>query len=173
MRGTRAATVAWENIFRAKSKLTLLTEQVTGGLGTGAKLIVVHRNEMGSLYKLVERHYFLDGMPLRQDVDLKGEKLTGEKELVIFDGPIVEGSHTLTVNMVYRGNGGGLFSYMNGFVFRLRDNYTFTCEQGKISTVIAAGYEKGDFTTEITDRPTLKFKTNVVADRKLDEKSPE
>lgn len=154
-----------ERIHQSKAKLTLLTEAVTGGLGAGAKLVVRHKNDMGGAFLLVRRDYFLDGTPLRQDIDESGAKLTDERDLVIFDGPIVEGSHSLVVNLIYKGNGTGVFSYLDGYTFKLRDSLTFTAEQGKVTTIDAVGFEQGDFTTQLLERPAIRFDTAVVADK--------
>lgn len=156
-----------ERIWRAKAKLTLLTEQVTGGLGSGASAVIVHQNEMGSAFLLTEAHYFLDGAAIWQDSDENGSRLTGERERLLFDGNLVEGSHTLTVNLVYRGNGNGVFSYLDGYTFRLQKSVNFTAEAGKVVTIRAIGFEDGDFfTTQMTDRPAIKFRQNIDQDQR-------
>lgn len=156
-----------ERIWRAKAKLTLLTEQVTGGLGSGASAVIVHQNTMGSAFLLTEAHYFLDGAAIWQDSDETGNRLTGERERLLFDGNLVEGSHTLTVNLVYRGNGTGVFSYLDGYTFRLQNSVNFTAEAGKVVTIRAIGYEDGDFfTTQMTDRPAIKFRQNIDQDQR-------
>ena len=158
-----------ESIFRSKAKLMMLTEQVTGGLSTSAKLLLVHEDQMGAGFRLVQRHFFLDGMPLHQDTDETGERFQNEGEIIIFDGPIVEGTHTLTVSLVYRGEGSGLFSYLEGYNFQLKDSFTFTTEQGKITTNKVVGFEQGDFTTNFLERPAIRMDTEVLDDRVEDD----
>lgn len=155
-----------EQIFRSKAKLTLLTEQVTGGLGTGASAVIVHDNAMGGNFLLTEAHYFLDGAPIWQDTDEGGTRLTELKERQLFDGNLVEGSHTLTVQLVYKGNGSGVFSYLSGYTFRLKNALTFDAEPGKVITIRSVGYEKGNFTTELTDRPAVRFDTQVAEEQR-------
>jgi hypothetical protein len=150
-----------EQIFRSKAKLTLLTEQVTGGVGTGASAVIVHENQMGANFQLIEAHYFLDGAPIWQDTDEEGVRLTEQTERQLFDGNLVEGSHTLNVRLVYRGNGSGVFSYLSGYTFRLKNSITFKAEPGKVVTIRSVGYEKGNFTTEMTERPDIKFEQNI------------
>ena len=158
-----------ESIFRSKAKLMMLTEQVTGGLSTSAKLLLLHENQMGSGFALVQRHFFLDGMPLHQDADDTGERFKDEGEIIIFDGPIIEGTHTLTVSLVYRGEGSGLFSYLDGYAFHLKDSFTFTTEQGKITTNKVVGFEKGDFTTSYLERPAIRLDSEIIDDRVEDD----
>ena len=160
-----------EQIFRSKAKLTLLTEQVTGGLGTGASAVIVHDNQMGGNFMLTEAHYFLDGAPIWQDTDENGSRLTELKERQLFDGNLVEGSHTLTVQLVYKGNGSGVFSYLSGYTFRLKNALTFDAEPGKVITIRSVGFEQGNFTTELTDRPAVRFDTQVAEDQRAKAKA--
>jgi hypothetical protein len=153
-----------EQIFRSKAKLTLLTEQVQGGTGAGARIVVNHKNMMGANFLLVEVDYFLDGTPLWQEVDEKGAKLSAMKEHPLWDGNIIEGSHTLTVELKYRGNGTGVFQYLQGYAWTLKDSVSFTAEPAKLLTIDVVAFEKGNFTTEMTERPGIRFDQNVRAD---------
>lgn len=153
-----------EQIFRSKAKLTLLTEQVQGGSGAGARIVITHKNQMGPNFLLVEVDYFLDGTPLWQEVDETGTKLTPKKEYPLWDGNIIEGSHTLTVELKYKGNGTGAFQYLAGYQWKLKDALTFTAEPGKLVSIDVVGFEQGTFTTEMTDRPRIRFDQNVQND---------
>jgi hypothetical protein len=153
-----------EQIFRSKAKLTLLTEQVQGGSSAGSRIVITHKNQMGPNFLLVEVDYFLDGTPLWQEVDESGAKLTPKKEYPLWDGSIVDGAHTLTVELKYKGNGTGAFKYLEGYVWKLKDALTFTAESGKVIAVDVVGYEQGNFTTELTERPKVRFDQNVQAD---------
>jgi flagellar basal body-associated protein FliL len=168
-----------ERIFRSKAKLTLLTEQVTGGAGTGASAVIAHKWEMGGAFRLSEVHYFIDGAPIWQDVDEGGKRLSKLKRKQLFDGNLVEGSHTLSVKLVLRGNGSGVFSYIDDFSWTIQDKYTFTAEPGKVHAITVVAYEKGNFTTDLKDKPSLRFDVDVQVDTKkakgkneADEKTP-
>ena len=67
------------------------------------------------------------------------------------------GNHLVSVVMVYRGNGYGIFSYLNGYVFTLRSSYTFRAEEGKQVRLKVVGFEKGGMTTDLKDRPAIRF----------------
>lgn len=153
-----------EQIFRSKAKLTLLTEQVQGGSNAGSRLVISHKNQMSDAFLLVEVDYFLDGTPLWQEVDETGRKLTVKKEYALWDGPIVDGPHTLTVELSYKGNGTGAFKYLAGYEWKLKDAITFTAEPGKLVIIDAVAFEQGTFTTEMKDRPRIRFDKNVKAD---------
>jgi hypothetical protein len=153
-----------EQIFRSKAKLTLLTEQVQGGSAAGSRIVITHKNQMGGNFLLVEVDYFLDGTPLWQEVDDSGQKLTPKKEFSLWDGNIVDGAHTLTVELKYKGNGSGAFQYLSGYQWKLKDAITFTAEAGKLVTIDVVGFEQGGFATEMTERPRIRFDKNVQAD---------
>jgi hypothetical protein len=162
-----------EKIHRSKAKLDLLNDALVGGATTGSKLVVIHKNQMGANFLLTEVSYFLDGQPLWQEVDETGRKLTEMREHTVQDGSIVQGSHTLTVRLVYKGDGNGVFKYLAGYTWRLKDSITFNSEPGKVLTISTVGYEQGNFTTEMTERPKIRFDSNVASDTRAHPKSAE
>lgn len=149
-----------EKIFRSKTRLAILKESVLSSSIAGAEARLVHKNEMGSGFRLEKVSYSLDGQPLLSLVDKDGD-LSDKEEIEIFNGPIVPGNHTLSVVMVYRGHGFGIFSYLRGYVFNLRSSHTFRSEEGKMLEVDTIGYEKGGITTDLKDRPDIRFETKL------------
>ncbi len=146
-----------EKIFRTKARLLLLQETVLGGdLSSGARAVIYHRNEMGAQFVLESVAYALDGAPIFTKVDTAGD-LDKREEFEIFNGRIVPGNHQIAVRMVYRGHGYGIFSYLEGYKFKLQNNQTFNAEAGKVTTVKVAGYEKGGITADIKDKPAIRF----------------
>src|SRR6478672_1351281 len=100
-----------EQVFRSKARLNLLKETVLHGVIAGARAIIMHRNEMGSMYTPIRYTYALDGAEIFSRADDSG-KLAEQKEFEVYNGAITPGNHTLSVQMVYQGNGYGLFSYL-------------------------------------------------------------
>ena len=149
-----------EKIFRSKSRLAILKETVLASSIAGSEAQIVHRNEMGSSFVLEKASYSLDGAQVFSRADSEG-KLDGQEEIEIFSGPIVPGNHLVAVVMVYRGNGYGIFSYLNGYVFTLRSSYSFRAEEGKITKLKVVGFEKGGMTTDLKDRPAIRFDPEV------------
>lgn len=152
-----------ERIFRSKARLILLRETVLNGVISGAKARIVHRNEMGSSFTLEQVSYALDGAPLFNKTDPEGS-LDEKDEIELFNGSIVPGNHNISVFMLYRGNGYGVFSYLKGYSFKIKSSYAFTAEEGKITTVKIVGYEKGGFTTDLKDRPAVRYDVEVKQD---------
>ncbi len=151
-----------EQIFRSKARLSLLAETVLQGVVAGSQAVIVHENKMSSSFRLVKAVYALDGAPIFNKVDEEGG--LGEQEsFQVYNGSIVPGEHTLTVNLEYRGNGFGIFSYLRGYRFKVRSSYTFTAPEGKAVTVRVIGYEKGGPTAPLEERPAIRYVERVSA----------
>ncbi len=150
-----------EKIFRTKARLMSLQEMVIGGdITSGAKAVLVHRNEMGASFYLESAAYALDGAPVYTKVDVDGD-LEKREEFEIFNGRVSPGEHQVSVQLVYRGHGYGLFSYLEGYKFHVQSSNTFTAEPGKVTTVKVVGYEKGGITAELKDRPSVRYDVDV------------
>ena len=153
-----------EKIFRTKARLLLLQETVLGGdITAGAKAVLIHRNEMGSQFVLESVSYALDGAPIFTRVDADGD-LDKKQEIEIFNGRIVPGNHAISVKLQYRGHGYGVFSYLEGYKFKVQSGYTFNAEGGKVTLIKIVGYEKGNITTDLKDRPAVKYDVEVTRD---------
>jgi hypothetical protein len=153
-----------EKIYRSKARLLLLQETVLGGdLSTGARAVLFHKNEMGNSFVLESVAYALDGAPIFTKVNDDGD-LDKREEFEIFNGRIVPGQHQVAVRLVYRGNGYGVFSYLEGYKFKVQSSYTFNAEAGKVTTVRVVGFEKGGLTTDLKDRPAVRYDIEVSRD---------
>ena len=149
-----------EQIFRSQARLSLLAETVLQGVVAGAQAIVVHENRMSNQYRLVKAVYALDGAPIFNKADEDGS-LGAREEFQVYNGSIVPGEHTLTVNLEYRGHGFGIFSYLKGYRFKVRSNYSFTAAEGRSTTVRVVGYEKGGPTAPLEERPAIRYVERV------------
>ena len=150
-----------EKIFRTKARLMSLQEMVIGGdISSGAKAVLLHRNEMGSSFYLESVAYALDGAPIYTKVDVDGD-LEKREEFEIFNGRVTPGNHQVSVQLVYRGHGYGLFSYLEGYKFRVQSSSAFSVEPGKVTTVKVVGFEKGGMTAELKDRPAVRYDVDV------------
>ena len=150
-----------EKIYRTKARLLLLQETVLGGdLSSGARAVLVHKNDMGGSFALDSVAYALDGAPILTRTDKDGD-LSKRPEFEIFNGRIVPGQHQVAVRLVYRGKGFGVFSYLEGYKFTVSSSYTFSAEPGKVTTVKIVGYEKGGITTDLKDKPAVRYDVEV------------
>ncbi len=155
-----------EKIFRTKARLMNLQEMVIGGdVTSGARAVIFHRNEMGAQFVLESATYTIDGAPVYTKVDKEGD-LDKREEFEIFNGRVVPGNHQVTVKLVYRGHGYGVFSYLDGYRFKVQSAYTFNAEPGKVTNVKVVGFEKGGITAELRDRPAVRYDVDVKSDER-------
>ena len=154
-----------EQIFASKARLSLLAETVLQGVVAGAQAVIVHENRMSSSYRLVKAVYSLDGARIFSKADEEGS-LGDQQQFEVYNGSIVPGEHNVTVNLEYRGNGYGIFSYLKGYKYTVRRSNSFTVPEGKVTTLKVVGFEKGNaLTTDPKDRPDLDFRSNVETDK--------
>ena len=150
-----------EKVFRTKARILQLQEtMLTGSIGAGARAIIVHRNEMGGAFKLVNVQYALDTQPIFKKVDVDGD-LDDIEEKEIFSGNIVPGNHNIAVKMVFQGQGFGFFSYVKGYKFKVTSSYTFTAEEGKILTLKTVAFERGGITAKLEERPAIRYDIKI------------
>lgn len=159
-----------ERSWRTKARITMLKERVLGG-GIGAQLTLIHSNKMSTKFRLVKLAYAVDGAQVFNREDQTATSLYNVKSFDILTGPVAPGSHTISVVAVYRGYGFKVFGYMEDATFTTRGSHTFTIEEGKALRVEAVGYERGNATTPVKDRPALDFKVTAV-EEKIAEPTP-
>ncbi len=147
-----------EKIFATKTRLVLLKERILSNVVSEAWAIIVHKNDMGGAFSLDQVLYYMDGKK-KFFMRNKDEILDKQRTIEIFSGSVVPGNHTITVEMVYKGTG-KMFTYLQGYKFKITSKYTFYASQGRIVKIQAVGYEKGDFTYSLEDRPAVKFKVS-------------
>jgi hypothetical protein len=149
-----------EQIFRTKARLNLLKETVLGGVIGASRAVIHHKNEMGSSFKLVKAAFALDGVQIAAKSDAG---LADLQEFDVYNGAIQPGSHTLSVALTYQGNGFGVFSYLKGYKFNVKSSHTFVAGESKSTNITVVGYEKGNITTQLSDKPAIDFRVNVMS----------
>lgn len=150
-----------EKVFRSKTRLMLLKERLLNDVIAEARVVIVHENEMGPSFVPVRVLYHLDGERIYfQDDSTK--TLADKDNIQLFDQNLSPGNHVLTVEMVYRGDS-KVFAYLEDYDFKLRASYTFFATKGKVTTVRAIGYQKGDITWDLRERPSITFDLKQVS----------
>ncbi len=66
--------------------------------------------------------------------------------------------------MVYRGNS-DVFSYLEGYVFKLKSVYTFYAQKGRVTEVSVIGYERGGIGTDLEDKPSIKYDVKLIQNK--------
>lgn len=153
-----------EKILLSKTRLQTLQEKVLGGdLSSGARVVIMHKNELSGAFTMQSITYAMDGAPVKTRVDNAGD-LDASPEFEVFEGPIVPGNHQLAVHMVLKGGTRGVFTYAKDYTFTTTASFTFNAEAGKLTQVNVVPYEKGGFTAQLKDRPGFRFETKVTRD---------
>ena len=151
-----------EQVFRVKARLNLLKETVLGGVIGASRCVIRHKNDMGSQFRLIRAVYALDGVQILSKADDSG-RLAEMSEFDVYNGSIQPGSHTISVQLVYQGNGYGVFSYLKNYKFNVHSSNTFVAGDGKATIVTVVGYEKGGITTNMDEKPAVDFRVNLMS----------
>jgi len=87
--------------------------------------------------------------------------LSDQEEIQLYESIITPGDHTVSVEIEYRGYGHGIFSYLQGYRFRVNSSHTITIAGGKEVVIEGIGFEQGDPLTAIEERPTIRFTEQI------------
>jgi hypothetical protein len=145
-----------DRIFRSKARLAVLRDTVMAGVAAGGRVVLAHRNLMGVGFRLVRIVYILDGAQIFARSDDTGA-LDAEDEILVFDGTLPPGPHEVRVELTYQGQGYGAFTYLRGYTFKSPQTHSFTVTEGGSFKLVSKGYERGNLTTEMKDRPAVEF----------------
>ena len=158
-----------DQVFRSKARLSLLGETLMSvNVGT-TRAVITHRDQMTRLYQTVRVSYQLDGREVftreaPQTATAQATELA--KELVVFDGSLKPGDHTLGVTVTYRGNGAKVFAYYHKFTFTAKAAQRFQAREGQTTKVVVTCQEKGNaLSTKLEDRPSFDFQVTDAADK--------
>jgi hypothetical protein len=142
-------------VFDSKTKLMLLREQILQNLIVEARATISHVNETSSALVLEEVLYFLDNEKIYYQSNRDGA-LDKKKEFSVYGGSVSPGNHILNVEVVYRGNG-KVFTYLSGYVFRVKSSFPFFATKGREVHVRSIAYERGGAASRLEDRPSVRF----------------
>ncbi len=145
-----------EQVFRAKATLQLLKEIVIQGSTSGARAVLWHHNELGPAFTIQSVSYYLDGQSIYTKT-VADESLSSNREFKLHDGPIPAGNHTIAVSVVLRGNGFGVFSYVDSYTFKVQSSYAFAAEDGKSCEVWIRIRERKGIGRSFVERPSVEY----------------
>jgi hypothetical protein len=148
-----------EHVFRSKATLELLKELLVDTTRGGAKAVVWHVNHLGGAYSMESAEYYVDGKSVFSRTDTTGA-LDVEREFEVAQLPLAPGAHHLQVNLVLRGKGFKIFSYLKAYQFRLSSTYPFTLEQNRASEIRVVTESRGGL-RNFVDRPTIVYEERV------------
>jgi len=153
-----------EQIRRSHTRLSLLSDTIlSGGVG-GARAEITFKNDLSSAFRVTGATFVLDGaVQYNKQDDSENSALASQKEIPVFSGSIPPGDHTLQIVLRLRGHGYGVFSYLRGYKFQVPSSHTFTITEGKTLKLDVVAWEKGDVTTALEQRPSIRYVENLRA----------
>ena len=151
-----------EQIRRSHTRLSLLSDTIlSGGVG-GARAEITFKNDLSSAFRMTGATFVLDGAVQYNKTDeSENSALAAQKEIAVFSGSIPPGDHTLQIVLRLRGHGYGVFSYLRGYKFQVPSSHTFTITEGKTLKLDVVAWEKGDVTTALEQRPSIRYVENL------------
>lgn len=144
-----------KNVFSAKATLNLLRELVVQGSSTGSKATIWQVNDLGRSYVIESVSYVLDGKPAysRTTEDLN------QRELMVFEGDMSTGEHTLSVEMKLRGKSIGFINYMDQYAFNVQSSLRFSSEEGQACIIRVLSESRSVLSYSYYERPNIQFQT--------------
>lgn len=146
-----------ERIMKSKSRLMQLREQLMLGSVSIISLSINHNHEVGGTFKLESLAYTLDGFEIYSGVSTPENDLEKLGKFPVYEGSLLPGDHLLVVDMIFRGRGYGIFSYLNQYLFKVKARYLFTVNEGDVVSLNVVSYDEGSFLTSLKDRLRVKF----------------
>jgi hypothetical protein len=146
-----------ERIAKSKARLMQLHEQLKLGSVSIISLSILHKHDVSGAFKLESLSYTLDGFEVYSGVNTPENDLEKLEQFPVYEGGLLPGDHLLVVDLIFRGRGYGIFSYLNQYLFKVKARYMFTVNEGDVATLKVTTYDEGSFLTSLKDRLKVKF----------------
>jgi hypothetical protein len=121
-------------------------------------LSIVHHHKMGESFLLERLAYEVDGQRIFDE-----EGVAVQQPLEVLLKVLPAGEHDVRVLVRYRGNGHGVFQYLNKYKFRVRSKHTVTVVNQAHVRLSVMAIEKGGATTPLEQRPAVEFRADQIA----------
>lgn len=144
-----------KNVFSAKATLNLLRELVVQGSSSGSKATIWQVNDLGRGYVIESVTYVLDGKPTYSRTS---EELN-DAEMMIFDGVMSTGDHTLSVEMKLRGSSVGFINYVDQYAFNVQSSVQFSSNEGQTCIIRVLSESRSVLSYSYYERPNIQFQT--------------
>lgn len=145
-----------EDVFRSKSRLYLLREQIVQDSVGNARATIKHVNEFGRTFELLEVRYSLDGTPIFS-ASKAADEIDDVDSIELYSGVVLPGVHNLAIQMVVRGKPRGPFTYARGYEFEITTSHTFSVEGGQAVNLDVVTYSGGNAHEDFSRRPDVRF----------------
>lgn len=146
-----------EKVFQSKAGLKQLLDQLRMGSVSLISFSILHTQEVGATFRLEALKYTLDGFVIYDGVTDDEKNLDKLRKTSVYRGRLLPGEHQLIVDLVFRGKGYGVFSYLDHYLFKVKSRYFFTVQEGDLRSLHVISYDEGSFLTNLKDRLKVRF----------------
>ena len=147
-------------------KETALTGEVGRTYGD-----ITHRDELGSGYRLQSVRYVMDGRVLFERAADQAKELQSLKVVPLYRGPIAPGDHLIEVEAVVRSGTFGIFTYAEGYRFKVQSKYILRAREGRHNQLSIVFHQKPDVTLSAEDRLGVRYDLAVEPGQPVDDAS--
>lgn len=129
--------------------------------GSRRSLYITFDNQMSKRYLIDSITYKLNDdivyQYVAEDTMGIGKKYEFNKQ---FETKVVPGPYSLTVQVVYRGNDTGVFSYVKDYRITREEKLNLDIKKNQITKISVNSSESGGILSDFKDRPQLKVQQN-------------
>lgn len=144
-----------EDVFRSRSRLFLLREQVLHDSLGGAQAVITHVNDLMRSFNVVSVVYSLDGTQI-YSAHRDGSDIQNQERVELLRRSVLPGAHNLSVQMVVEGRGRGFFAYPKDYTYTITTSHAFTVDTGQTIELDVIGFLKNK-AKAYAERPQIRF----------------
>ncbi|MFT4702430.1 MAG: putative ubiquitin-RnfH superfamily antitoxin RatB of RatAB toxin-antitoxin module [Bradymonadia bacterium] len=150
-----------EDIFSSKARLRQLSERILNDPIGGSRAVIRVSDDTGGRFDLIRVTVGLDGNQIYA-ANQSTADLSDLRGASIFDAALSPGLHNLSVQFVYRGNGFGVFSYMNGYDITVQNSDQVMIENGMTMDLHIRGFEDSSAGAAYEERPSIEIERRAM-----------
>lgn len=123
-----------EQVFRSKATLQLLRELAVQGASAGGQLRVRHLTELPRAYRVASIDYYLDGKSVFSWSEAAGGAPL-PRTFVVREAQAAPGQHNVQLSVQLRGDGGGVFGYVDAYTSKVESSSSFDVAGGEVTEI--------------------------------------
>ena len=125
-------------------------------VGPPGTIAIAFEDTLGGTFALDEIAVSLDGKAVLA-CGGNGARLDARSPVALWRGSAGPGEHEISLRVVYRGQGAGIFSYLEGYTFDVRSTHEVDLPPAGFVSVQAIAREGGGPMTPLEERPQVRW----------------
>lgn len=148
-------------IADADAQVDLLQDSAISGQVGRTHAVILHRNRLGSAYRIRELRYVLDGKTVYESTE--NEEGSRVKTVPLYAGFMEEGAHLIEVQAVLEFGSFGIFSYVENYKFRVDSRYVLQVREGRVNRLEVVFLQKPDISLPAEERLAVRYDLSLEA----------